>query len=217
MPELEPESEPVDASTNADVPDAGGADATTPAPPPLATVLGLDSKVVEALENESVFHGRETDSDTIRKLDPDGKYSTCAMVKLGSAGAWICEVSVPEIEKTGHSVLLLAVLRVAGTKLKELYRVPFQARALDFPEAIYATLRAEWDEVKSTLTLTDGAFPCAKATDSEDTSLEFQRVVNRLCKARGTHVFKGTTFSHKDTLPALRWKGPARRSATSGF
>lgn len=213
--EPETASEPTESAPPPEVVDAG-IDAAA-IPPPVATLLGLDPKIVEALENESVFHGRDMDPDAIRKLDPDGKYSTCAKVKLGAADGWICEVSVPHSEQTGHSVFELAVVRMASAKLKELYRIPYQARALDFPEAIYATLRAEWDDTTGTLKLTDGAFPCAKATDSEDTSLEFQRVVNRLCKARGTHVFQGTTFTHKDKPAALKWKGGARRSATSGF
>ena len=95
----------------------------------------------------------------------------------------------------------------------ELYRFPYQACAMDFPEAIYATLRAEYDDATGVLTLTDGAFPCDRATTSRDTSLEFQRVVDRLCSARGAHRFKGGAFRHEKKPPALVWPGPKRKSA----
>jgi hypothetical protein len=178
----------------------------------------VEPEVAAALEKEGVFHGRTpVETDVVRRLDPDGKYGTCTAVKLGPGDAWICEVTAPDSEQTGHSVFLLAVVRPAGTTLKELYRVPHQARALSFPEAIYATLRVEWNDATSTLTLTDGWFPCTRATQSGDTSLEFQRVVNRLCRARGPHVFQGTTFRHTKKPAALVWTGGPRRSATSGF
>lgn len=195
------------------------ADAGAPAPPtPAPSPLDIEPKVAAALEQESLFHGRElVTDDSVRKLDPDLKYGSCAVARFGKTDGWFCELSGPESERTGHSVFWMAAVTRAGAKLKELQRFPTQARALDFPEAIYATLRVEYDGATGTLTLSDGVFPCDRAAESEDHSLEYQHVVNRLCKARGTYVLQGGTFRRKTQAPALKWKGPPRGSATSGF
>lgn len=209
-PATEPVSEPVEPSdVNAD---AGTTTLPDAAPPVISLV---PPAIADALAKESIFLGLGPvdDDEAFRKLDPDLKYGRCGPAHLRSADGWFCEVSEPKSEKTGHCVFYIAAVTAPGGKLKELGRFAYQARAMDFPEAIYATLKAAYDEATGSLTLTDGAFPCDRATESEDTSLEFQRVVDRLCAARGTHQLKGATFQHKDKKPALVWKGPKRKSA----
>jgi hypothetical protein len=215
-PAAEPVSEPANpvvepSDTNADA----GATALPDAGPPVISLV--DPAIADALDKESIFQDLlpVDDAEALRKLDPDLKYGRCGPARLGVADGWFCEVSVPKSEKTGHSVFYIAAVTAPGGKLKELGRFAYQARAMDFPEAIYATLKASYDDATGTLTLTDGAFPCDRATESQDTSLEFQRVVDRLCAARGRHQLKGATFQHKDKKPALVWKGPKRKSAFS--
>ncbi len=219
-PPPEPTGEPPPAASEENVSaDAGEGDSSSSALPEVGMPnFGLDPAVVDALTKESIFQGRLTADDNapVRKLDSDGKYSMCATARFGPAGGYFCEVSVPHIERSGHSLFHVAAVRVVGGRLKELFRFPIQARALDFPEAIYATLRAEYDDSTGILKLTDGYFPCEQATKSSDDSVEFQRVVNRLCAARGTYPFTGSTFRHKDKVPALVWKGPKRKSVFSG-
>jgi hypothetical protein len=126
-------------------------------------------------------------------------------------GLW-CEVSVPDSQPSGHSVFFIAFLRQRGGRLREVFRVPHQARSLDFPEAIYATLRASYADATGVLSLTDGAFPCARAVqDTDMDNRAYRRVVDRVCSARGTYRWTGSTFRRLYRAPRLVW--PAHATA----
>jgi hypothetical protein len=115
-------------------------------------------------------------------------------------------------------VMMMSLLVIDGSSLREVLAVPHQARSLDFEEAIYATLRVELDEEHGVLQLSDGRWPCEKAVakGASYESAEYRKVVDKLCNARGFYELKGQTFVRRGAPPRLRWPAAPAPAPTNG-
>jgi hypothetical protein len=204
-------------------PTASSASALTPLHPPVASEPPLVAPSLaadaEPGEEEGGFRPGEGRVGLAQFLKERGArlparladHDDCALRRVGGKQGLLCHAGPPRSEATGHSVVWMALLVLDGNTLREALSFPAQARALDFPEAIYATLRVTYDEQSGVLTLDDGLHGCEKATTAGDESPEYRRVVDRLCNARGLYQLKGSTFVRTSAPPPLRWPGAPRR------
>lgn len=218
-------SSPPSAWASASAPGAAAASesvsAGPAAPPPLATPgppSDDDGPRIPAEESgfkdkeEMVFLSELADKGLIVVTGTQRNQGGCVRRRVGSKAGLLCQGGMPHSERTGHALFSMSIFVIEGKTLRLALSFPNQARALDFPEAVYATLRVTYDEEKGVLELTDGMFPCEEATRSSDDSLEFKRVVDRLCQARGTYKLKGGAFVRAGQAPPLRWPDKPRRS-----
>lgn len=229
-------SAPAPSASSASAP-AAPATASVPAPAPVASVEPavpvLPAPALPPFEgpvlpaDESGFHAGEQvvmmDEIASGGVAVPARYQAyggCVRRKVGARAGFLC-LGSHDSERSGHSVSSMSIFVVEGKRLREIFSFPHQARALDFPEAIYATLRVDYDDEQGKLRLEDGSLTCEAATRSADDSLEFQRVVDRLCRARGVYALKGAAFVRQGSAPPLRWPGGPRRSiappGSSGF
>lgn len=229
-----PASLPAPAQASAPAPASAPASALAPAPasappalpsvqptaalppsPPLPELKAPDIPAEESgfRAGESLVMPEDLAKEGVVVPERLRNHGGCARRKVGARQGLLCLGGAPSSERTGHSVMSMSLLVIEGKTLREALSFPQQARALDFPEAVYATLRVAYDEAQGLLTLSDGTFPCEAATRSTDDSLEYQRVVDRLCKARGVYRLSGGVFVRKETAPPLRWPGGPRRPA----